>query len=86
MTRTILLVHGAWLNSKSWEHWKTCYEAKGFKVVAPDWPGDEGDPVDLKAHPRKELIHHGPKEIVAHYEQSEFARIERQASASGPSA
>ena len=67
MTRTIMLIHGAWLNSKSWEHWKARYEAKGFTVVAPDWPGDEGDPVELKAHPRKELIKYGPKEIVAHY-------------------
>ncbi|HRE43088.1 MAG TPA: alpha/beta hydrolase [Terricaulis sp.] len=35
---------------------------------APDWPGDEGDPVDLKAHPRKALTQYGPKEIVAHFE------------------
>lgn len=67
MTKTIMLIHGAWLNSKSWEKWKARYEAKGYAVVAPDWPGDEGDPVELKAHPRKELAKYGPKEIVAHY-------------------
>ena len=86
MTKTIMLVHGAWLNSKSWEHWKTRYEAKGFTVVAPDWPGDEGDPVELKAHPRKELIKYGPKEIVAHYAEKISAlpeapfRVSRSAS------
>lgn len=69
MTKTIMLVHGAWLNSKSWENWKARYEAKGFTVVAPDWPGDEGDPVDLKANPRKDLTKYGPKEIVANYER-----------------
>jgi pimeloyl-ACP methyl ester carboxylesterase len=69
MTKTIVLVHGAWLNSKAWEHWKTRFEARGYTVVAPDWPGDEGDPVDLKANPRRELIKYGPKEIVAHYER-----------------
>lgn len=69
MTKTIMLVHGAWLNSKAWELWKTRYEAKGFTVVTPDWPGDEGDPVDLKARPRKELTKYGPKEIVANYER-----------------
>lgn len=67
MTRTIMLVHGAWLNSRSWENWKARYEAKGCTVVTPDWPGDEGDPVDLKANPRKALTKFGPKEIVAHY-------------------
>lgn len=69
MSKTIMLVHGAWLNSKSWELWKPRYEAKGYTVIAPDWPGDEGDPVELKAHPRKELAKYGPKEIVAHYER-----------------
>jgi pimeloyl-ACP methyl ester carboxylesterase len=69
MTTTIMLVHGAWLNSKSWEHWKARFEAKGYTVVAPDWPGDDGDPADLRANPRKSLTKYGPKEIVAHYER-----------------
>jgi pimeloyl-ACP methyl ester carboxylesterase len=69
MTRTIMLIHGAWLNAKSWENWKARYEARGFTVVAPDWPGDEGDPIELKARPRRELRNYGPKEIVAHYER-----------------
>jgi pimeloyl-ACP methyl ester carboxylesterase len=67
MTNTIMLVHGAWLNSKSWENWKAYYEAKGFTVVAPDWPGDEGDPSELRAHPRKALSKIGPKQIVESY-------------------
>ncbi|MGE0827776.1 MAG: alpha/beta hydrolase [Hyphomonadaceae bacterium] len=74
MTKTILLVHGAWLNSRSWEHWKPRYEAKGFQVVAPDWPEDGGDPVELKANPRQALTKYGPKEIVAHYE-AEIAKL-----------
>ncbi len=69
MTKTIVLVHGAWLNSKAWENWKARYEQRGYAVVTPDWPGDEGDPIDLKARPRKELSKYGPTEIVAHYER-----------------
>jgi len=69
MTKTIVLVHGAWLNSKAWEHWKPRYEQRGYTVVTPDWPGDDGDPVDLKAHPRQVLAKYGPDEIVAHYER-----------------
>lgn len=74
MTKTIMLVHGAWLNSKGWENWKARYEAKGFTVVTPDWPHDEGDPADLRANPRKELTKFGPKEIVAHLER-EIAKL-----------
>ena len=69
MTKTIMLIHGAWLNSKGWENWKARYEAKGFTVVTPDWPHDEGEPAELRANPRKELTKIGPKEIVAHYER-----------------
>lgn len=69
MSKTIVLIHGAWLNSRSWEHWKARYEAQGYKVIAPDWPGDEGEPSDLRANPRMALTKIGPKEIVAHYER-----------------
>jgi pimeloyl-ACP methyl ester carboxylesterase len=67
LTRTIVLIHGAWLNSKSWEAWRERFEAKGYTVIAPDWPGDEGDPADLRANPHMELTRYGPKEIVQHY-------------------
>jgi pimeloyl-ACP methyl ester carboxylesterase len=69
MSRTIMLIHGAWLNSRSWEHWKSRYEGRGFTVITPDWPGNEGDPADLRANPRMALTRSGPKEIVAHYER-----------------
>ncbi len=69
MTKTIVLVHGAWLNSKAWENWKARFESRGYTVVTPDWPGDSGDPVDLKANPRRELTKYGPREIVAHFER-----------------
>jgi pimeloyl-ACP methyl ester carboxylesterase len=62
-----MLIHGAWLNSRSWEHWKTRYESAGYTVIAPDWPGDEGDPAELRAHPRESLTRFGPREIVDHY-------------------
>ena len=37
MSNTVLLIHGAWLNSRSWDAVKARYEARGFTVVAPDW-------------------------------------------------
>ena len=67
MPRTIMLIHGAWLNARSWENWKARFEAMGYTVSAPDWPGDEGEPEDLRAHPNKALTQSGPKEIVDHY-------------------
>ena len=45
---TIVLVHGFWVTPRSWEHWISHYEAKGFKVIAPAYPGYE---VEVEATP-----------------------------------
>ena len=37
--KNILLVHGFWVTPRSWEGWKAHYEAKGFKVLTPAYPG-----------------------------------------------
>ena len=69
MTKTIVLIHGAWLNSKSWEGFKARYEAKGYTVIAPDWPYDDRDPAALRASPRPELARLGQRQIVDHFEK-----------------
>lgn len=69
MTKTIMLIHGAWLNSKSWEGFKARYEARGCRVIASDWPYDDASPAELRAAPRKELAKSGQRDILAHYER-----------------
>jgi pimeloyl-ACP methyl ester carboxylesterase len=36
---TIVLVHGFWVTPRSWEHWIDRYEGKGYRVLAPAYPG-----------------------------------------------
>ena len=36
---TIVLIHGLWMTPLSWEHWVPYYEAKGYRVVTPTYPG-----------------------------------------------
>lgn len=67
-SKTIVLVHGAWLNARSWDSVKARYEARGYTVIAPDWPLDDRDPVELRASPHPNLHRIGQREIVAHYE------------------
>jgi pimeloyl-ACP methyl ester carboxylesterase len=50
-TDTIVLVHGFWVTPRSWEHWITHYEAKGYKVLAPAYPGFEVEVEALNADP-----------------------------------
>lgn len=48
---TIVLVHGLWVTPRSWEHWITHYEAKGFTVHAPAYPGFEIEVEALREEP-----------------------------------
>ncbi len=49
---TIVLVHGFWVTPRSWEHWKTRYEAAGYRVLTPAYPGFEVEVEALNADPR----------------------------------
>ena len=48
---TIVLVHGFWVTPRSWEHWITRYEARGYRVLAPAYPGYEIEVEALNADP-----------------------------------
>jgi non-heme chloroperoxidase len=65
---TIVLVHGLWLTPLSWEKWVDRYKSEGYNVVAPAWPGMDGD---LEAVRRNRSAYEslGIGEIAVHYEQ-----------------
>jgi alpha-beta hydrolase superfamily lysophospholipase len=48
---TIVLVHGFWVTPRSWEHWKTRYEARGYRVLTPAYPGFDVEVEALRADP-----------------------------------
>lgn len=48
---TIVLVHGLWMTPRSWEHWVPYYEAKGYRVLTPGYPGFEVEVEALRADP-----------------------------------
>lgn len=48
---TIVLIHGLWMTPRSWEKWIPYYEKKGFKVLAPAYPGLEVEVDRLRADP-----------------------------------
>ena len=50
--RTIVLIHGLFLTSLSWEKWVERYEARGFEVLAPGWPGLDLSVEKLRDDPR----------------------------------
>jgi len=46
---TIVLVHGFWVTPRSWEGWIEHYEALGYTVIAPAYPGFEVEVEALNA-------------------------------------
>jgi pimeloyl-ACP methyl ester carboxylesterase len=48
---TILFIHGLWLTPRSWEHYASRYESRGYRTLAPGWPGTEGEVEALRADP-----------------------------------
>ncbi|RKN51028.1 alpha/beta hydrolase [Micromonospora endolithica] len=48
---TVVLIHGLWMTPRSWERWADRYTARGLRVLAPAWPGLEGEVERLRADP-----------------------------------
>jgi pimeloyl-ACP methyl ester carboxylesterase len=48
---TVVLVHGLWMTPRSWEHWVQHYQAKGYRVVTPTYPGFEIELEALRQNP-----------------------------------
>ena len=50
-TDTIVLIHGLWMTPRSWEHWVTHFQAKGYEVLTPAYPGFEIEVEALRENP-----------------------------------
>jgi pimeloyl-ACP methyl ester carboxylesterase len=64
---TIVLIHGLWMSPLSWEKWIARYGALGYRVLAPAWPGMDGDIEQFRADPSA-VDRLGIEEIIDHYE------------------
>jgi pimeloyl-ACP methyl ester carboxylesterase len=64
---TIVLIHGLWMTPRSWEKWIERYSSRGYTVLAPSWPGMEGENEDLIRDPSPIAAQRVP-EILDHYQ------------------
>jgi pimeloyl-ACP methyl ester carboxylesterase len=63
----LMLIHGAWLSSQSWENFSGYFRDRNFDVSAPEWPRKQGDVEELRE--KTDAIEGlGLDEIVDHYE------------------
>ena len=62
----LMLIHGAWLSSRSWENYADYFEKRGFAVSAPEWPRKVGDVEEMR-ETADDSAGLGVQEIVDHY-------------------
>ncbi len=56
-TETIVLIHGIFMTLLCWEKWIPYYKSKGYRAIAPTWPGRDKPVGTLRAaHPGSELV------------------------------
>jgi pimeloyl-ACP methyl ester carboxylesterase len=88
---TIVLVHGFWVTPRSWEAWIAHYESKGYRVLAPAYPGFEvevealnADPAPVEAVTIAGIVEHfesairelaGPPILIGHSAGGAFTQI-----------
>jgi alpha-beta hydrolase superfamily lysophospholipase len=66
-TDTIVLIHGLWVTSLSWEHWIERYTERGYRVIAKGWPGMDVPIEEIRKDPSF-LADLGVAEIVNHFD------------------
>lgn len=65
--QTIVLIHGMWMTPRSWDNWVDHYHDRGYRAIAPGWPGVK-DPEETRLDPSA-LKGLGLRTIVDHYEE-----------------
>jgi pimeloyl-ACP methyl ester carboxylesterase len=63
-SKSIILIHGNFVNDTSWTKWKDRYEQKGYTVYTPANPGHDGIPSDLRKKVHPDLIKTGFIDVV----------------------
>lgn len=63
-SKSIVLIHGNFVNNTTWTEWKRRYEQKGYTVYTPANPGHEGNPADLRNNVHPDLTKTGFIDVV----------------------
>lgn len=47
-SKTIVLIHGVFVNYQTWDDWKAYFESKGYTVIVPAWPYKNATAAELR--------------------------------------
>jgi pimeloyl-ACP methyl ester carboxylesterase len=66
--RTVVFIHGGWVTPACWDPFVSFFEPRGYRCLAPAWPGKERTVEEIRADPSP-LAGLGIAEIVDHYDR-----------------
>jgi pimeloyl-ACP methyl ester carboxylesterase len=69
MSKTVMLIHGAWLTPAAFDLFRGRYEAQGHTVVTPPWPLCDRPIAALRRSPHPDLAKLTIGTIVDHYDR-----------------
>ncbi len=55
MTKSVVFIHGLFMNPKSWEGWVHYFDQQGYQCYTPAYPFHQGDPVALRQEINQKL-------------------------------
>jgi pimeloyl-ACP methyl ester carboxylesterase len=69
-TKNIVFVTGAFVSNSCWDEWRTYFESKGYKTIAPPWPYKNAPATELRNRQPNDtdLAALTLNELVNHYE------------------
>ena len=69
MTKTIVMIHGAWVTPECWGPFRAYYEAKGYRCLAPAWPCVDRPVDELRRRPDPAFAKTTIKSLVDHFDR-----------------
>ncbi len=48
-SKTVVFVTGAFVSHNGWDEWRSYFESKGYKTIAPPWPYKDASAAELRA-------------------------------------
>jgi non-heme chloroperoxidase len=62
----VIFIHGLWMHATSWQNWINLVNERGYRGIAPGWPGDAPTAEECRANPDP-IANRGIGEITDHF-------------------
>jgi pimeloyl-ACP methyl ester carboxylesterase len=67
-SKTIVLIHGAFVSYETWDDWKAYFESKGYTVIVPAWPHKNASAAQMRSTlPSPEIASLRMNELTDYY-------------------